>query len=202
METRREIKRQITSCGTLLRNAKNLTVNEHDDILRELANCIGQLEDLDCTAGDEYLISDRRIELKDNASLHDIFSILWALVQDYCDGLGYLQKEGYVKLHRALQCALHGPSPLTTNFDKKQIDLEWENDRVCFGPLNRLSFFDSLFENIESLTDLVDPFYYPSFMWALLDAIADTRKFPPRFRAYTEIKCFINHPNQAELYGE
>ena len=66
--------------------------------------------------GDAELIEQRREELISNVPLFDIFNMMWALVVEHTED-NVLTKEGYFRLHRSLQIALHGPSPLTVDFD-------------------------------------------------------------------------------------
>lgn len=202
MERRRDIKRYIVLCSSLLRNSKTLDEVTHQNILDDLNNSLIELESLsyDEHREENYkLILQRRKELNNNLPLHDIFQIIWSLVIEYIEN-NCLNKIGFIKLYRSFQYALHGPSPLTADFDMHLIEIDYISDIKCFGELNMISFFDSLYENIEMLTDLIDPFYYETFIWILLDSIADMRKFPPKLKPLFEIPCFLKNPNLTDLY--
>lgn len=58
------------------------------------------------------------------------------------------------------------------------------------------SFFRTQ-QNSETWSEIIDPYYYAAFAWALLDSIANTTVHPPKIRPFREIKCITKIENEA-----
>lgn len=197
MNERRKLKQQLFVAQSMLRVPASLTPLMKTQLSERESRLKDDLKGLRPTITPE-LIQERRSVLRDNHSLHDIFHTLWQLVADKTND-GYLSKEGYMRFHRAVYSALVGPS---ISGDRGAEEIDWNHDLSCFGPLNMESFFDMLFELIDTWSELVDLLFYAAFAWTLLDSVADVHKFPLRFRPLNEIPCITHYHNTAEVLGE
>eukprot|EP01032_Pedospumella_encystans_P014684 gene14684-16846_t len=142
-------------------------------------------------------ISARRTFLQKNKGLFDIFNTFWVTLMSYTMD-GFLSKEGYSKFHHAVEIALAGEATFA-NVDEQAVNADWTYDRMLYGNLNKIAFFDMLFELIETWTEIVDPTYYAAFAWALLDSIADTTAQPPKLRPLREMRCITKMDNESSM---
>ena len=200
MDQRRELKRKLVACYQLVKDGKQIDGVIHEEAIVQFDSLQEQLASLEPYV-DLAVIAHRRKEISRNPSLYDIFNTFWMLVAEHVDN-DVLSKEGYLKFYRNVHCALFGPSPTTVDYDRRMIEIDWESDKICFGPMNRPAFFDSLYEFIEVWSGLINESYYAAFSWALLDAVGETKKIPPRLRPYSEIVCITKKPNISELLSK
>ena len=202
MEERRAIRKQFLIAQAILRNPVGLNTETHVSVCHILDFLKGQLQSVQKSI-DIDLITDRRKLLSTNTSLYDIFSIIWNLMSEYVSD-GIITRDGYNLLHKKSQKALFGNynSNIGEEFEEELRRFDWEYDIITFGPLDRLSFFDMMYEFIETWSVLVDPKHYAAFAWAYLDSIADTSKFPPKFRLNADIKCILTCMNMTQIVGK
>lgn len=166
-------------------------------------------------------ISARRTFLQKNKGLFDIFNTFWVTLMSYTMD-GFLSKEGYSKFHHVVEIALAGEATFAS-VDEQVMNADWTYDRLLYGNLNKVAFFDMLFEligtyhsmqqptsttdskpasfllfiSLETWTEIVDPTYYAAFAWALLDSIADTTVQPPKLRPLREMRCITKMENES-----
>jgi hypothetical protein len=195
MELRRDLKRKLISARCLLRDPKKLGPSFHQNLLYKVDSLEKQLISLVCSPNVSMITAGREV-IAQNVSLQDIFTHIWMIVSDLTEN-GYLTKKGYIRFELATDCALFGPHKISNQF----IEHSFVSDETCFGKLNRDAFFDLLYELLETWSELVEPSFYGAFAWALLVAISDTHKFPPNFRPYNQIECFLFHNNSVKLLG-
>lgn len=91
-------------------------------------------------------IAARREFLHKNKGLLDIFNTFWVILLVYTTD-GFLSKEGYSKFHHAVEIALAGEATFAS-VDEQALNADWTYDRMLYGNLNKIAFFDMLFELI------------------------------------------------------
>jgi hypothetical protein len=189
---RRETKRKIISLQTMMRS-KDITQENRAKMENQILELRMKMESF-IPEVDQSEIQKRREFLKTNPGLHDIFRALWLVVFVFTED-GYLSKDGYKKFNHALMIALLG----IQSYDEVAhiIENDWLHDTNVFGHINQRTFFDILFEMIETWTEIMDPTYLAAFAWSLLDSIADTTLQPPKLRPVREIKCITKLENEA-----
>ena len=144
-------------------------------------------------------VFQRRVVLSHNEGLLDIFSIFWFLITPFVDKNEVLERRGYVKLYVYLQRALIDSNLISTKALRELASDAFDCDVRVFGPLNQLAFFDYLYDTIDTWTELLDPAYYATFAWSLLDAICDTSVYPPVFRHAKAVLCCTRIENEARM---
>ena len=201
MEGRRTIRKQFLIAQAILRNPEGLNTETHVNVCNILDCLKTQLQSVQKNI-DVEIIAERRKLLSTNTSLYDIFSLLWNLMSDNVSE-GIITRDGYNLLHKKSQKALFGNynSNIGESFEDELRRFDYEYDIISFGNLDRLAFFDMLYEFIETWSVLIDPKHYAAFAWAYLDSIADTSKFPPKFRVNADIKCILTCMNMTQIIG-
>jgi hypothetical protein len=174
--------------------SNGLSEEQRQGMLKNIVELRNKLDSVDSQV-DPAEIAARRDFLNKNKGMLDVFNTFWVILLVHTTD-GYLSKEGYTKFHRAIEIALAGEATFK-EIDQQTVDIDWTYDKLLYGNLNKLAFFDMLFEIIETWTEIVDPTYYASFSWALLDSVADTAAHPPRLRPFREMRCITKLENEA-----
>lgn len=198
MSIRRDTKRQLIALRTLLRS-KQATQDQVYEIEARILNLEGQLSGAAQDDKDLALRLKRREILASNSGLHEVFEAFWTTFSSFTDSNANLTKDGYLKFNQYLQCALVGQGEGQEKI-LQNAENEWDQDTRLHGPIDMLVFWDILFETIDTWSELIDPSHYAAFAWTLLDAIADTKKQPPRLRNRRIVRCFTTIENEAVCF--
>lgn len=144
MEIRRETKRQVIALRTMLRS-QGLTTQQRAEMEANIVQLRGKLDSVESQINPAE-IAARREFLHKNKGLLDIFNTFWVILLVYTTD-GFLSKEGYSKFHHAVEIALAGEATFA-GVDEQAVNADWTYDRMLYGNLNKMAFFDMLFELI------------------------------------------------------
>lgn len=158
METRRETKRQVIALRTMLRS-QGLTAQQRADMEANIVQLRGKLDSVESQINPTE-IAARREFLHKNKGLLDIFNTFWVILLVYTTD-GFLSKEGYSKFHHAVEIALAGEATFAS-VDEQALNADWTYDRMLYGNLNKIAFYDMLFELIGTYHALCLHCYYHS----------------------------------------
>jgi len=151
MDTRRETKRQVIALRTMLRS-QGLSAEQRRNMEANIVELRQKLDSVESQI-DASEISARRTFLQKNKGLFDIFNTFWVTLMSYTMD-GFLSKEGYSKFHHAVEIALAGEATFA-NVDEQALNADWTYDRMLYGNLNKIAFFDMLFELIGKSPDFL-----------------------------------------------
>eukprot|EP00597_Dinobryon_sp_UTEXLB2267_P015754 CAMPEP_0170111234 /NCGR_PEP_ID=MMETSP0020_2-20130122/8354_1 /TAXON_ID=98059 /ORGANISM="Dinobryon sp., Strain UTEXLB2267" /LENGTH=1300 /DNA_ID=CAMNT_0010336725 /DNA_START=1048 /DNA_END=4950 /DNA_ORIENTATION=- len=194
----REIKKQIIAIRSILRS-KEVSSDDKKRMERSIQELQSSMEFTDSAAfRDEILL--RRDFLSKNPGLLDIFNTFWFISTAYVGQDGTLSKDGYLKIMYSFQVALCG----FKSFDDmmESLDFDYQFDLKLFGPLTRASFYDLLFEVIETWSEIIDKNYLAAFSWALLDSVVDINAIPPRLKYIRDVECIMKISNVSEMISK
>ena len=187
----------------LLLGSVSVTETNKADITQKIALLDEHVKSGRLTTGlSAEQIYARRLVMSKNENLLDIFSIFWYLMTPYTNDNTdnpVLDRKGYIHLYIYMQRALMESHLYTAKELQQHARDAYDVDVRVFGPLTQLAFFDYLYDTIDTWTELLDPSYYSTFAWSLLDAIADTRLYPPCFRRVREVVCCTRIENEAKM---
>lgn len=199
MVLRKDLQRELITLETISK-VKDMTEANRVDLNKK----IDRLKILISDTSGEITIEDdekyeRRKYISENPGLKSVFDSFWFTVRSFTssDEIPILTKKGYVSINELIQLALVGYK----DHDEllKNAVHDWKHDISVHGPITEVVFYDILYDIIDTWTEIVDPLYYTAFTWALLDAIADTRQYPPRLRNKKGIKCIMKSSNEASM---
>lgn len=184
----------------LLLGSVSMTAQNREDVLTKISLLRAHVASGRFASGlnsDE--VFQRRMVLSNNEGLLDIFSIFWFLVTPFTSQEDVLERRGYVKLYVYLQRALLDSSLFSNKVLRQHGSDAFDCDVRVFGPLSQLAFYDYLYDLLDTWTELLAPSYYATFAWSLLDAICDTRQYPPVFRHIKAVQCCTRIENEAKM---
>lgn len=139
---RRETKRQVIALRTMLRS-NDLSADQRNAMSEHILDLRSKLDSAESHVNPKE-IAQRREFLQKNKGMLEIFNTFWVILLGYTSD-GYLSKEGYGKFHHAIDIALAG-QPTFLELDQAAVDADWTYDKLLYGSLNKVAFFDMLFE--------------------------------------------------------
>mgnify|MGYP003387168129 CR=1 FL=1 len=152
----------------------------------------------------EEVINRRKEELNRNNSLQDIFSLVWNMLEEHIED-GYMNKEGYKKLAHKMNIVLFGfgcNMKENSSFYREVIEMNWNIDIQRFGLINKVVFFDILYEYFDTWSGLLHINLYGVFIWVVLDCIVDTARNPQKLRHNKELCCILDIPYGDVILGK
>ncbi len=199
LNSREQSKREVVRLTQLLRSAQ-MTDKNRADIVSKIEIIEDSMRDFEPEI-DEAAFAERQETLEQNAGLKEIFRSFWFCVSHMTNSENELEKAGYVQFHLRLSRALGA----TYDFSNEEAALhaaerDYSHDvEVYGGSITQAAFNDIIFQVVDMYTEYIDAMYYQSFSWAVLDAIANLEKSPPRLKPLAQVECIMKLENEAAM---
>ena len=198
VNSRQQKKREVVRLQVLLK-CSQMTDHNRAEMLRKIDALEDAMRDLEPEL-DKDAFADRQHAITENSGLNEIFKSFWFCVSHLTNTLGELEIAGYVQFHVRLSRALGATYDVSDPTSAlKAAERDFAHDVEVYGTITREAFNDIVFQIVDLYTEFMDPMYYQSFSWAVLDAIADLEKHPPRFKPLPQVPCIMKLDNEAAM---
>jgi hypothetical protein len=192
----REIRIKIVLINAELRSP-TISDKHRAKLQRTLKGLIDESNAAAATSLNTDELRRRRKIIDSNQGLQDVFIGLWIAVFPYTRD-NVLTENGYIRFFNAFQIAMLGFNDYK-DF-RQPLALDWKNDTLAFGELNKEAFFDLLFELIEIWMRIINKQHHAAFAWVLLDSLVDISHDPIKLRKTREIRC-LTESSEIEMYS-
>jgi len=199
LNSREQSKREVVRLTQLLRSAQ-MTDKNRADIVSKIEIIEDGMRDFEPEIDEEAFV-ERQETLEQNAGLKEIFRSFWFCVSHMTNSENELEKAGYVQFHLRLSRALGATYDLSNEEAALHAaERDYSHDvEVYGGSITQAAFNDIIFQVVDMYTEYIDAMYYQSFSWAVLDAIANLEKNPPRLKPLAQVECIMKLENEAAM---